>query len=310
VRALVFTRPNTVEVMDVEGPQPVEGEVMVRVAAAGICGSELHGIYSGSLRTPPLIMGHEFSGHTEDGQRVTVNPLLSCGACDMCSSGNDHLCRNRMIIGIDRPGAFAESLTVPVRALHVLDDSMTFEVAAMIEPLANAVHALRLAQPKAGDRIGVIGAGTIGLMSLLMALQTSSNVEVSELVDHRLQIALDLGAIHVGESLSGEFDIVIDAVGGEETHRHSINLLRPGGVAVWLGLLSSNPGFDGQEIVRAEKRVLGSYCYTSEDFTNALRLAPNLPLDWSESYPLREGADVFYQLMEGRLNVTKALLVP
>src|SRR5215213_4965242 len=100
MRALVFTKPGTVELLDAPDPEPAAGEVLVKVRAVGICGSELHGIRSAGFRRPPLIMGHEFAGSTADGRRVTVNPLLSCGVCDLCLMGRDHLCRERAILGI------------------------------------------------------------------------------------------------------------------------------------------------------------------------------------------------------------------
>ncbi|MFI0367065.1 alcohol dehydrogenase catalytic domain-containing protein [Actinomadura sp. 1N219] len=310
MKALVFTGPGTVELLDVDRPVAGEGEVLVRIEAAGICGSELHGILHTDFRKPPLIMGHELAGVTEDGRRVTVNPLLSCGACDRCRAGDDHLCRERAILGIHRPGGFAEAVAVPERALHVLEPGMDAEVAAMVEPLANAVHALRLADPAPGARIGVIGAGTIGLVTLLAARDISDRVEVCDLSERRLAVAARLGASRVGAELAGEFDVVIDAVGAHVTHRDSVRLLRPGGTAVWIGLLSAEPGFDGRHIVRQEKRVLGSYCYTGIDFAAALKLAGRVPLDWATSFSLADGPEIFTALMRGRQDVVKALLRP
>ncbi|OYD61120.1 zinc-dependent alcohol dehydrogenase [Rhodococcus sp. OK302] len=310
MRAMVFTAPNTVEMLDVAVPTIAEGDVTITVRAAGICGSELHGIRHTDFRKPPLVMGHELAGVDQDGRRVTVNPLLSCGMCDRCSANEEHLCRGRLIIGIHRPGAFAETVVVPKASVYEIPDSMTFETAAMVEPLANAVHALRLADPAAGSRIAVLGAGTIGLVSLLVALEYSMDVTVCDLSESRLKTALELGAIRSSTELTGEYDLIIDAVGAESTHRTSVERLRPGGTAVWIGLLSSSTGFDGQEIVRDEKRVLGSYCYTRSDFERALSLAEHTPLDWTTRFPLELGATIFTELMDGRQDVIKALLCP
>lgn len=310
MRAMVFMGPSQLELQDIAAHEPGDGEVVVAVEASGICGSELHGIRHPGFRKPPLVMGHEFSGTTDDGRRVTVNPLISCGSCDLCRRGSDHLCRHRQIIGIHRPGAFAEQVVVPASAVHDLDDDMSFETGAMVEPLANAVHALRLADPNPNDRIGVIGAGTIGLMALLVARQQGAEVVVTDLAPSRRQLAERLGATSTGAELDGEFDIVIDAVGAVTTHHASVAHLRPGGTAVWLGLLSPAPGFDGQEIVRQEKRVVGSYCYTGSDFAAARVLAGTLPLGWASSFPMGEGVEVFYELMNGRADVVKALLRP
>lgn len=310
MRALVFTRPGTVELLDVDDPQPAPGEVLVRVGAVGICGSELHGIRSSDFRTPPLIMGHEFAGTLADGRQVVVNPLLSCGSCDMCAAGRDHLCRHRAILGIHRPGAFAEWVAVPERALHPLPAGMSFESAALIEPLANAIHAVHLAAPPRDCRVAIIGAGTIGLVSLLVAHGLSDHISVCDTAQDRLMFAKRLGAVEVGDRLAGEFDVVIDAVGAPATHRASVERLRPGGTAVWLGLLSSDPGFDGQILVREEKRVLGSYCYTDRDFDAAVQLAQTVPLDWASSFPLAEGQQIFQELMNGRHDIIKAVLRP
>ncbi|WP_166354494.1 alcohol dehydrogenase catalytic domain-containing protein [Phytoactinopolyspora limicola] len=308
MKAMVFTRPGTVEMCDVATPEAGAGEVVVDVRAVGICGSELHGIGEGTLRRPPLVMGHEIAGLVGD-RRVTVNPLLSCSACDMCGLGADNLCRNRAILGIDRPGGFADAVVVPESAVHEIDDSMTFAAASMVEPLANAVHALRLADPGPSDRIGIIGAGAIGLMCLLVAAAQVDDVAICDLDPRRIETAQELGASRVGTALDGEYDVVVDAVGAETTHRASLEVLRPGGTAVWIGLQSSKAGFDGQGIVREEKRVVGSYCYTRDDFAAALKLAVGLPLDWHTTFPLTAGVDIFNELMAGTASTAKAVLV-
>lgn len=310
MRAMVYTRPNVVEMLEVGFPAAEEGEVLVNVANVGICGSELHGIAGTAFRKPPLIMGHEFAGATPDGRRVVVNPLLSCGHCDHCMAGRDHLCRTRRIVGIHRPGAFAESVPVPLAAVHEIPAAMSFATAAMVEPLANAVHALALAQVERGARIAVVGAGPIGLVCALVALEHSADVTVCDLSEERLAAAEALGAQVVSPRLSGEFDLVVDAVGAAATHRDSLERLRRGGTALWVGLMSEEAGFDAQEIVREEKRVIGSYCYTAADFVTALDLVEKVPADWVRSFPLEQGVEVFNELMAGRTDIVKAQLVP
>jgi alcohol dehydrogenase len=317
MRALVFTRPGVVELRDVSDPAVSPGEVLVTVAAAGICGSELHGVVSGDLRQPPLIMGHEFTGFTADGRRVVVNPLLSCGACQLCRLGLAHLCLSRQILGIHRPGAFAQRVSVPEDAVHLLPDDVDLGAGALIEPLANAVHALALARPATDARIAVIGAGTIGLMALLVARERSEDVVVCDTSVERLELARKLGASRTTASLGGEagevdesFDLVIDAVGAAATHAASVSALRRGGTAVWVGLLSSEARIDAQQIVRDEKRVTGSYCYTKAEFAEAVALARRLPLGWATGFALTEGPTIFTELMNGRHDVVKAVLDP
>lgn len=310
MRALVFTRPNTVELLDVDEPTVDVDEVLVDVDAVGICGSELHGVRSTDFRQPPLIMGHEFSGTTPDGRRVTVNPLIACGVCDLCQRGLEHLCRTREILGIHRPGAFAERVAVPEASIHELPATMTFEQAALVEPLANGVHAVDLARPEEGMRIAVLGAGTIGLVSLLAAKQFTDDVAICDLSEHRLAVADRLGAARVTTVLDGEFDAIIDAVGAPSTHRLSIEHLRPGATAVWIGLLSTEAAFDAHAIVRHEQHVVGSYCYTNADFAKAVGLAATADLSWSDSFGLGDGATIFDELANGRHDVVKALLRP
>ncbi|WP_331770714.1 alcohol dehydrogenase catalytic domain-containing protein (plasmid) [Embleya sp. NBC_00888] len=311
MRALVFTGPSTVEMDDVAEPEVGEDEVLVHVRSAGICGSELHGVRTPGFRVPPLVMGHEFAGVTDDGVPVTVNPILSCGTCDLCRNGLRQVCRERRIIGVHLPGAFAERVAVPRSALHKLPEDMSWEAAAVVEPAANAVHAWRLAGVAPGARVGVIGAGAIGLVCVLAALtEDTASIAVADRSPERRRMASLLGAATVGGELSGEFDVVFDAVGTGETHEQSVRLLRPGGAAIWLGLADAGAGFDATVLVRTEKRVLGSFAYTDDEFARAAELVGGWGLGWTASYPLESGAEIFTDLMRGGSHPVKAILRP
>jgi threonine dehydrogenase-like Zn-dependent dehydrogenase len=316
VRALVFTAPGTVELLDVPEPDPGPGEVLVQVRAAGICGSELHGARQPGFRQPPLIMGHEFAGITGGGEAVVVNPILSCGHCDLCQRGLRHICREREIIGVHRAGGFAERVAVPASVLRPLPAGLRWETAALIEPAANAVHAWNRASDALGAgargaRVGVIGCGAIGLLCVAVALSSgAARVEVSDLAPARLAAALRLGAGAGGPSLEGEYDVVIDAVGSAATRAASVAHQRPGGTAIWLGLADSDAGFDASALVRSEKRVLGSFAYSDEEFAQATAMIRDWDLGWAAGYPLAEGAEVFTELMNGGLHPVKALLRP
>src|SRR5690348_13195678 len=212
VKALVFTAPGQVELLDVPEPDPAPGEVVVEVRAAGICGSELHGARRPGFRQPPLIMGHEFAG-TAGGEAVVVNPILSCGHCPECRRGLRHVCREREIIGVHRAGGFAERVAVPATALRPLPPGLPWEAAALIEPAANAVHAWNQAgralgaggdlggggdlgaEGAVGARVAVIGCGAIGLLCAATALSGgAARVEVTDLSPARLAAAQRLGA--------------------------------------------------------------------------------------------------------------------
>jgi threonine dehydrogenase-like Zn-dependent dehydrogenase len=317
VRALVFTAPGTVELLDVPEPDPAPVEVLVQVHAAGICGSELHGARHPGFRKPPLIMGHEFAGTTAGGDAVVVNPILSCGHCALCQRGLRHICRERQIIGVHRAGGFAERAAVPASALRPVPPGMPWETAALIEPAANAVHAWNRAggalgaDGAKGAQVAVIGCGAIGLLCTAMALSGGADrVDVSDLSPARLAAAQRLGAGAAGPGLEGEYDVVFDAVGSAATRAASVAHQRPGGVAIWLGLAGEEAGFDANALVRSEKRVLGSFAYSDEEFAAAMALVREWDLTWAAGYPLASGAAIFTELMNGRLDPVKALLRP
>jgi threonine dehydrogenase-like Zn-dependent dehydrogenase len=317
VKALVFTAPGTVELLDVPEPDPAPGDVLVQVRAAGICGSELHGARRPGFRKPPLIMGHEFAGVSAEGTAVVINPILSCGCCAECQRGLRHVCRNREIIGVHRAGGFAERVAVPASALRPVPPGLSWEAAALIEPAANAVHAWNQAggalgaSGAKGARVAVIGCGAIGLLCAAMALSGGAGrVDVTDLSPARLAAAQRLGAGAAGPSLAGEYDVVIDAVGSAATRAASVAHQRPGGVAIWLGLAGEEAGFDANALVRSEKRVLGSFAYRDEEFAHAMALIRDWDLTWAAGYPLAAGAEIFTGLMNGGLHPVKALLRP
>lgn len=313
MKAIVYTGPRELRYLDVEEPEPAAGEVVVEVRAVGVCGSELEGVASGgSWRRPPLIMGHEFAGVRADtGERVVVNPLVACLECDLCLRGQANVCRRRAIVGIQRPGAYAERVAVPERCCYPAPPGLDWETLALVEPLANALHAWRLPADRHPQRVGIIGAGPIGLSCLLVATSRGTPaVHVADLAPERRAAAERLGAAWTGEALEGEFDVVIDAVGVAATRRAAVELTRPGGSAVWLGLHGPEPGFDGLALIRGEKSVLASFCYTDQDFRAALGLAQAIDPWWVTSRPLGEGAALFMELMEGRTDLLKVEFIP
>jgi threonine dehydrogenase-like Zn-dependent dehydrogenase len=310
MRALVFTEPSRVVLRDEPAPVATDDEVVITVRAAGICGSELHGFRAVGMRKPPLVMGHEFAGTTPDGRRVTVNPLLSCGECAACLRGQTQLCATRQLLGVHRAGGFAEQVSVPAASVHELPDSLGWTEAAVVEPLANAVHAWGLldAQPQ---RLAILGSGAIGLVCLLVARNAGCpQVVVADPSPQRRAVAESLGA-HTVASIDGDaepFDVVVDAVGLPATRSTSVRCLRPGGTAIWIGLASSDTGFDANLLVRNEVVVRGSFAYTDAEFAHALQLAPDLDLSWATPVPFEEADTTFLELADGRTDLVKAVL--
>jgi threonine dehydrogenase-like Zn-dependent dehydrogenase len=316
VQALVYTAPLTLEVHDLPEPQAADGEVLVEVEAAGICGSELEGFRSQSpFRVPPLVMGHELAGRRlDDGTRVAINPLIACGACDLCLRGARNVCRRRQLVGIHRAGGFAERVAVPEACCIPLPDDVSFQRAALAEPLANGLHAWRLAlaHDQGPVRVGIIGAGMLGLAMALVALDAGvRDVTIADLSAERLATAAGVGVPSTTDALAGEFDVVFDAVGGAATRAASLERLRPGGVSVWIGLHGSEPGFDALALVRNEQRVLGTFAYLERDFAAALDLVAGIDAaPWVAVRPLSTGVETFLGLLDGPGAATKVLLQP
>jgi threonine dehydrogenase-like Zn-dependent dehydrogenase len=315
MKAMVYTAPLELKIREVDEPVPAPGDVLVEVAAVGICGSDLQGFASQSpFRAPPLIMGHEFAGRRLDtGEGVVVNPVVSCRSCDLCLRGLTNICRKRSIIGIQRAGGYAERVAVPEVNCYPLPEGVSLLAAALIEPLANAVHSFRLAQlyEPCPLRVGVIGAGTLGFFTALIAHDRGvPTIEVAELSPTRRDFAAHAGATKVSERLEGEFDVVIDTVGSAATRASSIELLRPGGTAVWVGLHGPETGVDGQALIRTEKRVLTTFCYQDLDYRAAVARAATLEPTGLASYPLEDGVEVFERLVAGDMDHLKTMLLP
>lgn len=329
MKALVYTRPLTLDLRDEPEPVPGPGELLVRVDACGICGSDMHGYHGhDSRRVPPLILGHEAAGRVaagpQAGRRVAINPLVTCGVCDACVSGRANLCAKRALIGMARPGAFAEMVTIPAVNVCDVPDHLPAEHAALAEPTAVAVHAAALAARASARPLGecdalVIGGGGIGVLAALV-LQSHGVRRLRVAETNPLRRA-PLAARSIGAPFDpiaepqpeGRFDVVIDAVGADATRRMAVHAVRPGGVVVHVGLQGGDGGLDIRRITLQEITVVGTYTYTPLDFRTALRgLAEGAygDLSWIERRPLDEGARAFADLDEGRSAAAKIVLVP
>jgi threonine dehydrogenase-like Zn-dependent dehydrogenase len=314
VQAVVYTAPLTLEIRDVPEPEPRLGEVIVDVHAVGICGSELEGFASQNpFRIPPLVMGHEIAGvRTDTGEHVAINPLVACGACDLCARGMRNICRRRQIVGIQRPGGFTERVAVPAVNCHPADPDVAFTTLALAEPMANGVHALGLVQQHDPwpQRVGIIGGGAIGLCQALVAQARGiPHVELCDLSPDRLAAARRAGlTVREGE-LAGEFDVVFDTVGIASTRGASLRLVRPGGTAMWVGLHGPDADLDGRAMIRNELRVLTTFGYSSHEFAIAVDFVSRLTPDWVQTAPLSSGATAFTGLLSGPAAATKIMLV-
>jgi len=339
MKAVVWTGPRQMVFQDVAAPQPAAGEVQLRVEAVGICGSELSGyLGESSLRVPPLIMGHEFSGQVASlgegvnrlqiGDRVVVNPLLTCGRCPLCRMGRESLCAKRQIIGIHRPGAFAEMVTVPAANCFTLPDGLSPLAGSLAEPLACGVRAARIGGVSAGSQVMVIGAGTIGLMCIAAVHQAGGRVTlVTEVNPDRLATSVDWGAestcdpqaadpVEMARQLTGGLgvDVAIDAVGRATTRTAAVYAVRPGGTVILVGLHEAESPLAANYVIRSEIVVAGSFAYTPADFARALELLEaghvKTQGSWIEERELRSCADAFAQLVDDPPAAAKITLRP
>jgi L-iditol 2-dehydrogenase len=338
MRALYYPEYGRLEMREVDEPRPSAGEVVVDVAACGICGSELGGFAARSpRRVPPLIMGHEFAGtvaalgegvtNVAVGDRVIVNSVVHCGACDLCHRGATHLCRRREVFGMNRPGAFAERVAVPAYILFPMPPTVTGVQGALVEPLANGVHVLSLVRDNPLETVLICGAGTIGLMCLHAARAAGARrIAVTDTNRGRLAIAQQLGAeaaIDASGDQVVEFalewtgdqgaDLAIDAVGTPDARRDTIRAVRPGGDVVWIGLHDDEARIHTFDVVLAERRISGSYGAADSDIRAAIRLFAEgrVPTEsWVEALPLEQGDAVFLQMLRQERDSIKAVLVP
>ena len=343
MKALLLSKYRHLEVTEIPVPTPAPGEVLVRVAACGICGSDVHG-YDGSSgrRIPPIVMGHEASGRVaavghgvtafSEGDRVTVDSTIYCGACSFCLRGEVNLCDNRQVLGVScsdyrRAGAFAEYIVVPSRILYRVPENLPFAEAAMIEAAAVAVHAVSLTRVAPNSTALVIGAGTIGLL-ILQALRAAgcSRVLVADIDRSHLKLAEKAGATAVlcatGPDLVAEVlrfagsagvDVAVEAVGKNETVNTAIECVRKGGSVTLVGNISPEVTIPLQKVVSRQIRLQGS-CASAGEYPRAIELLVSGAIDVksliSAIAPLDEGPQWFERLHAREPNLMKVVLTP
>lgn len=317
MKALVYTATMESEIREVDAPVAVSGQTIVRLALCGICGSDMHAWHGhDERRVPPLVLGHESVGIAMNGPhagaRVAINPLISCHECDVCEGGNPHLCAKRELIGMRIPGAFAEQVMVPDRNVIPLDDAVTFENATLAEPTAVAVRTVVLARRGGStptDRVVVLGGGAIGLLcaQVLIAYGYAPPM-VAETNPLRRRVLDELGICQTYDPREtaiedGSVDLVIDAVGMGATRAASTAMLRPGGVLIHVGLQDNDAGLDTRRMTLQEITFIGTYCYTPDDFAEALAMLTDGRVSgagWTDLRPLDDGAAAFIDIHEGQ----------
>ncbi len=331
MKALVYVGPKSVQFQDVDDPVCGADASLIKVESVGICGSDIHAYLGHDERRPaPLILGHEVAGLVVEGayagKRVTVNPLVTCGACDPCLGGRSNLCPQREIISMmPRQGAFAEYVTLPSRNLIEVPEGFNISKAAMAEPIATAYHAVALgcqhsARCVREARAVVFGGGAIGLASaLVLRSHGCQDITIMETNAGRRKVARLAGfdqvldPTHGGSLRDSSSDIVIDAVGAIATRGGACQIVKAGGVIVHVGLLDSYDGIDVRRLTLQEIIFIGSYTYSMVDFRAAfqgLYTRTFGSLNWYEERPLSEGSAAFSDLINGRSQAAKIILKP
>ena len=343
MKALLLSEYNRLQVVDVPTPRPAADEILIRVEACGICGSDVHG-YDGSSgrRIPPIIMGHEAAGtvsavgsdvfDVREGDRVTFDSTIYCGKCEYCLQGEMNLCNNRQVLGVStkefrREGAFAEYVVVPRLVTHHLPAEIPFSQAAMIEPLAVAVHAVSLAEISATTAALVVGAGMIGLLVLEVLKDAGcAKVYVVDIDDTRLKLARELGATEtinaktadVSAELQrltggGGIDVSFEAVGSTPTVKSAIESVRKGGTVVLIGNVVPTVEIPLQLVVSRQITLRGSAASAGEypkciDLLarGAVKVEPLI----TAIAPLEQGQEWFDRLHSREPNLMKIVLAP
>jgi len=341
MKALVYTAPFTLGIEDLPVPEPDSNEVLIRVKAVGICGSDVLG-YTGTTgrRLPPLIMGHEAAGIVaqvgpdvhgiQEGAPVCFDSTIYCNACTACDHQQHNRCVQRSVLGVSvagmkRHGAMAEYVTVPSWVLHTIPGSLSFEAAALLEPVSIGMHAVSRAQTVKDAVVLIIGAGPIGLCTLSAAkIQNPGTVVVTDLDARRLDLARTMGANETAypDALASKIeqltdgkgaDVVFEAVGVAQTIAAALDTTRTGGTVVLVGNVAVMPPVDIQKVVSRELTLTGSYASAGE-YAEALRLVADGAIDprplISGVFPLEQGPACFDRLHRGKEDSVKILLRP
>lgn len=339
--ALVLKNYTDFELTEVPVPKIRDTQVLVRIHAAAICGSDVAGC-SGKTgrRVPPIIMGHEASGEIAEigksvegwtiGQRVTFDSTEYCGICGFCRNGQVNLCDNRKVLGVScdeyrRDGAMAEYVAVESRTLYAVPDGVTYEEAALTEPLSIGFHAVTISPMKLGDTVLINGCGTIGLMTLQTVIAGgASTVIVSDIDDSRLDVAKQMGAAHVintrcvnlaeavGHITNGKgADIAFDAVGCEDTVVPSVYCLKKGGCLVCIGNMQQNVNLPLQYCITRQIRIQGS-CASSGEYERCLAMIASRKVDLTPFLkavmPFSASKEAFSRLLNREPNLLKVIL--
>jgi threonine dehydrogenase-like Zn-dependent dehydrogenase len=301
-----------VRVLDLPEPEPSGDEVVVRVAAAGICGSDLHLLDWGPM---PVTLGHEIAGVLDDGTPVAVEPVLQrCGECQSCRTGDTHLCRTAQTVGIAVDGGMADAVVVTPDCLVPLPDGLSVHDAGLVEPVGCAVHAVHRAGVEAGQRVAVVGGGTLGIAAVAAAVHAGCEVGIAARHPHQLAAAEAVG----GRPAEGHYDVVIEAAGTASAFDQALGLARVRGTVAVLGTYWGEITVAAMSIGLKELDVVGCLAYGEhegrrevESAAALLAAVPELaPALITHRFPLDDAAEAFRVAGDRSAGAIKVVLEP
>ncbi|WP_394138461.1 zinc-dependent alcohol dehydrogenase [Cytobacillus oceanisediminis] len=335
MKALFYTGPNELAIQETPIPEPKPGEVLIKVAYTGICGTDMLAYHGGMEKRvkPPVILGHEFSGtiHAiggesafQVGDKVTVEPLITCGECYGCKTGEYNLCTSLNLIGIDSDGGIAEYIKVPEAKVYRLGDDITMQEGALIEPLAVCVHMVEKGSISENQTVLIVGGGPIGIITGLVAQLKGAKVVISEVNPFRIEMASKFGFKTINptqQDFAGALnkltnnqgaDVTIEATGTNGGLVACIEGARIKGTVILAGLPKKNADFDTYRIIAKELNITGTRVYKKEDYNRAIELLKNKKIDLtpliSNVIPLESAAEKGFVAIDNGDNVIKILI--
>ena len=337
MKAVLLTAPFTLDIRKMDKPKPKFNEVLIKVRATGVCGSDLHA-YRGThpFRNPPVVLGHELAGEVEQigtevkmirvGEAVTVEPWKHCGRCPYCFEGKYNLCTGKQAMGTTAwQGSFAEYVVAPEDVVHKLPQGVSYQEGALVEPLAVGVHTVREARVRLGESVVVLGAGSIGL-GILACLRVvgATKLIITDIENFNLKLAAQFGATEtvnvkersvqevVDKVTGGEgVDIAVIAAGEKSLVNEASKIAKKSGRVVVPAIFEESPEVDMFKVVYGEQNIQGSWAYNGKDFNIAIDLLALGKVDLkpliSRHFPLNEAKKVFDILDKRSEKVIKIL---
>jgi len=334
MHALVYTDTQTLVYREEKNPIEKPGESILKIHASGICGSDMHAYHGkDERRIPPLILGHEVSGVIQNGKfkgkAVVLNPLITCGKCDYCTNGREHLCPDRSILGMNRPierqGGLAEYVSIPNKNIYEIPKDLDIKEASVAEPTAVSLHAVLLGEqtlkkPISNCKVLIQGGGAIGLLCALILSKEKNCKDI--IISDPNKLRLDECSKYVSAKFvdpkdkkikENNFDIIFDTVGLEVSRQQAIHTVAPGGSIIHIGLTQPAGTFNFRKLTLQEITFVGTYCYTNKDFEKTINILANKKLgalNWIEYRELKNGSGAFKQIHDGTCVAPKIILIP